>query len=417
MKRRVCIIGAGASGLMAAIFAARHGAAVTILESNPQVGKKLLATGNGKCNLTNLNPISADTYRGSDISFVRDTLQKWSVSDTIHFFENLGIMLLDHDGWVYPYAEKSSVVLTALLNECSRLGIKIKTNENAISIEKNKDGNIFTVLTQGWHYEADAVILAAGSPASEVKGSSDSGMKLAEKLGHTIIPLCPALTSLNSKDKAVSNWGGCRAYGEVTLFVEEKEIMKRKGQLQLINGGISGIPIFQLSRFVSRALLKKEKVRIALDFLPGRSWAELKEWFVSHMEKSLSVTDILGGLFPENLCHVIKNNLSLKHKILLQNDQTSRFIEKKISNDELNVIISIIKSFNLNVDSTASIKHAQVCAGGVSTKEIDSQSCASKLVPGLYITGEMLDIDGDCGGWNLQFAWATGAIAGKDAAQ
>lgn len=421
MQRKICIIGGGASGLMAAIQAARCGAGVTLLEQNRQVGKKILATGNGRCNLTNLGDIkTCRPYRGSDISFADKIISQWTVFDTTAFFEELGVMLADRDGWVYPYNGEARTILEAMLQECQKIGVTIKTNETVTGIEKSAPENksaqaSFKINTKNWHYQADAVILACGSPASSVSGSSEEGINMAKRLGHHIIPLYPALTSLYSEDGRIKGWGGCRCYGTVSLKTDHQSLIRRSGQLQLINGGISGIPVFQISRYASRALGEKKTVEVILDFMPDKEEEELLEWFRKHIkDESTELIPVIRGLLPENLCRVILRELQNEtDKPLSCPKQTA---EDQLMS-KLRKAVRSIKHFSLPITGCGNLKHAQVCSGGVKTDEINPTSCESALVKNLYITGEMLDIDGDCGGWNLQFAWATGALAGRAAAK
>ena len=413
------IIGAGASGLMAAIAAARNGLTVTILEQNKRPGRKLLATGNGKCNLTNTSDPSK-AYRGEDPTFALRVLEHFSVEDTLAFFHDLGLLTVSHNGWIYPYSEQSQTVLKLLLRECDRLGVRIRTDTKVTGLRVVKAGSDcseensseetgapcagprFHVDTSGWTYETRSVILACGSPASEVTGSSDSGYKMAAGLGHTLISPCPALTSLASDDPRITRWGGTRAYASVTLITDSQPVITRSGQLQLNDRSLSGIPVFQISRFAARALAAGKKTSIEVDFMPDMSEERLIDFFEERLGKEESRSGIKGavlgealtGLFPEKLIDVF----------LMYAHSPQR-------------LAAAIKHFRLAVSGTASLKHAQVAAGGIATGETDPATMASKLVPGLYLTGELLDIDGDCGGWNLQFAWSTGYLAGQAASE
>lgn len=390
-EKTVLIVGAGASGMMAAIMAARNGASVTLLEQNEKPGKKICATGNGKCNFSNL-VMPDDAYRGKHPEFVNHALAQFSVKDTVEFFKKLGIFPLDKNGYLYPRSNQAQSVVDVLCMEASNLGIKIKTNEQVIAIETEKNGRNFQVLTKGWHYEADALILANGSKASSVSGSDGSGYELAESLKHHIIPVYPALTALKCKGPAFKVWAGVRTEGEVSLFIDGKFYKSERGELQLTEYGISGIPVFQISTYAIRAVREGHKAALRINFMPELSEEELKQ--LLHSRKKAcpykNEKELLVGLFPEKLIKVLT---SQKH------------------------LISAIKEFPLEVQDGMSFSQAQVCSGGVDTIQVNAHTMESKLCRNLYFAGELLDIDGTCGGYNLQWAWSSGAVAGINAAK
>ena len=390
-KRQVVITGAGASGMMAAIMAARNGAAVTVLEQNEKPGKKICATGNGKCNFSNL-VMPEDAYRGTHPEFVKDAFAQFSVKDTVEFFKELGIFPLDRNGYLYPRSNQAQSVVDVLCMEASHLGVKIKTNEQVTAIETAKNGKKFQVLTKGWHYEADALILANGSKASSISGSDGSGYELAKKMGHRIIPVYPALTALKCKGPAFKTWAGVRTEGKVSLFINGKFHKSERGELQLTEYGISGIPVFQISTYVIRAVHEGKKAELRVDFLPELTEEETRE--LLHARKKAcpykNEKELLVGLFPEKLSKVLT---SQKH------------------------LLSAIKEFPLEVQDGMSFSQAQVCSGGVDTSQVNTHTMESKLCRNLYFAGELLDIDGTCGGYNLQWAWSSGAVAGIHAAK
>lgn len=390
-KRQVVITGAGASGMMAAIMAARNGAAVTVLEQNEKPGKKICATGNGKCNFSNL-VMPEDAYRGTHPEFVKDAFAQFSVKDTVEFFKELGIFPLDRNGYLYPRSNQAQSVVDVLCMEASHLGVKIKTNEQVTAIETAKNGKKFQVLTKGWHYEADALILANGSKASSISGSDGSGYELAKKMGHRIIPVYPALTALKCKGPAFKTWAGVRTEGKVSLFINGKFHKSERGELQLTEYGISGIPVFQISTYAIRAVHEGKKVELRVDFLPELTEEETRE--LLHARKKAcpykNEKELLVGLFPEKLSKVLT---SQKH------------------------LLSAIKEFPLEVQDGMSFFQAQVCSGGVDTSQVNTHTMESKLCRNLYFAGELLDIDGTCGGYNLQWAWSSGVAAGIHAAK
>ncbi|MDD6346393.1 MAG: aminoacetone oxidase family FAD-binding enzyme [Lachnospiraceae bacterium] len=393
MAKTVVIAGGGASGLMAALAAARKGASVTVLEKENRPGKKILASGGGRCNLTNTGD-AAGVYGGHDPAFAGRVLSAFSVADTMAVFRDIGLQLTEHEGWVYPLSEQSESVLSLLTAACRRFGVKIKTGEDVRQIRKVK--GVFIIETASWHYEAEAVILAGGTSAGAVTSSSDSLIALAASLGHHCYPLKPSLTFLKSDDPLCRRWGGVRCRGEAALLIDNKETAQARGQLQLIDGGISGIPVFQISRGAAEALEKGHRVRLRLSLLPDTAEEVLAErlalWTAERGIDDESLRLFLDGYFPDRLSAALRKELRDRG-------------------------VSVLRARELEISGCGSLHQAQVASGGVDTGEIDPVSCASTRIQGLYICGEMLDIDGTCGGWNLQFAWSTGTLAGMAAGE
>jgi len=388
-KKQVLITGGGAAGLTAAVFAARNGAAVTVLEQNEKPGKKICATGNGKCNLTNLS-MPSDAYRGRHPEFVREALAQLSVEDTVRFFEEIGIVPVSRNGYLYPRSGQAQSVTDVLCMEARNLGVKLKTNQKVTSLSC-KQGR-WKVTTTDWHYEGDAVILAGGSKASAIAGSDGSCYDLAESQGHTLVPVYPALTALKCRGKNFKAWSGVRTGGEITLLIDGKPFKKEQGELQLTEYGVSGIPVFQLSRYAVCALREGHRVGLTLDFFPEYTNEELKKLLFGRKEHCPYKTEkeLLIGLLPEKLIKVLASDRDFPNSL---------------------------KDFPLEVTDTMSFAQAQVCCGGVDTAEVNPRTMESRLKKGLYFAGELLDIDGICGGYNLQWAWSSGAAAGSHAAK
>ena len=375
--KQIIIVGAGASGLVAAISAATNGAAVTVLERNDRPGRKICATGNGRCNMTNLQK-SADAYRGTHPEFVKDALEQFSVEDTLEFFRKLGICTTDRSGWIYPRSNQAQSVVDVLTLKARSLKIKLKTNQLVTGVSFS--GGHWNVHTDGWTYTCDAVILANGSRASSVAGSGESGYQIAESLGHHLIEPLPALTALKCRENSFSGWSGVRTEGKIILYIDGTPVASQQGELQLTDYGISGIPVFQISRYAIRAVHEKKAVELSVNFFP-----ELSSNCPYKNEREL-----LTGIFPEKLIRILTAQREL---------------------------ISAITDFRLSVKNGLSFEQAQVCSGGVDTSEVNSYSMESRLHRGLYFAGELLDIDGTCGGYNLQWAWSSGAVAGLHAAK
>ena len=370
LKKQVFVVGAGASGLMAAIQAAINGAAVTVLEQNDRPGRKICATGNGRCNMTNLNQ-DENAYRGSHPEFVKDALAQFPVEKTLEFFQ-------------------AQSVVDVLTMKARSLKVKLKTNQTVTGVSFT-DGQ-WKIHTDGWTYNGDAVILANGSRASSVAGSSESGYKIAESLGHHLIEPLPALTALKCKGNSFSGWSGVRTEGKITLYIDGIPAASQQGELQLTDYGVSGIPVFQISRYAIRAVHENKNAELSINFFPELNQKELEEYLEQRKTACPYKTEkeLLIGLFPEKLIRVLCAQKDLIHGI----------------ND-----------FRLPVKDSLSFEQAQVCSGGVDTSEVQSKTMESRLHKGLYFAGELLDIDGTCGGYNLQWAWSSGATAGIWAAK
>lgn len=400
--KEIIIVGGGASGMMTAIFTAREGYKTTIIEHKDKLGKKLLATGNGKCNYTNLVQ-GTDKYHSDEISFPQKALELFTVDDTIEFFCKLGIYPKERNGYLYPYSEQASSVLSVLEMELKRLKVTIRLSEHVESIKKVKDK--FNIHTNQGKLVSDIVILAAGGCASPNLGSDGSGYQLAKTFGHHIIKPLPALVQLVSKDKFLKTIQGVRCNGLLQVFSNGKVIAKEQGELLFANYGISGIPVLQISRFVSKELDKNRKVEIEIDFIPeltGREVSEMvTERIKSNGEKTLE--EMMIGLLNHKLSFVLLKEGKLN-------------IEKfcrDVSKEEINRLVDKIKGFRMNITGTNAFEQAQVSCGGVDTREVSGDTLESKLVKGLYFTGEILDVDGTCGGYNLQWAWSSGVAASK----
>lgn len=395
----VCVIGAGASGLMAAIQAARMGSKVTLLEGMEKPGKKLLVTGNGRCNLTNRTITDGRSYHTGNGRAANAILQAFSAQDAIAFFEELNLLLKTRDGeLVYPYSDQAQSVLDALLWEMARLKVKLKCREKVCSIVRKN--NRFLIKTEGWQYEADRVILAAGGKAAPVTGSDGSGYALARELGHTVLPVLPALVPLTVKEPFAKNLEGVRSRARLTLLVDGKREMSETGELQWTAYGISGIVVFQLSSTAVRAQKSGKNVRIVIDLFPDFSMEELREKVSSRMEAgSYTYEQLLGGFYHQKLFRVLMKKADIKPNTPVQK-------EKALS------VLEMSKKLILTITGFRSFDQAQVSSGGLPLSEVDATTLESKLVKGLYLAGELLDVDGPCGGYNLQWAWSSGCVAG-----
>ena len=402
--RTVAVIGGGASGMMAAVTAASEGARVILLEHKDRIGKKILSTGNGRCNFTNIHqePIC---YHSEDPLFPWEVVERFNAQAVISFFFQLGVYSKNRNGYIYPNSDQASAVLDAFRMELDRLKVEIRTGVECREIRPGKKG--FTVLTDQEPVRADRVILCAGSKAAPTTGSDGSGYDLAKKLGHRILPVLPSLTALKCEEKFFKSIAGVRANGSVSIWSGGECIAKDTGEIQLTDYGISGIPVFQVSRYASKLLYEKKETDAVLDFMPDftkeQTNAFLRARAKTRPDKSAEM--FLIGLFHKKLC-----DLWIRLSEIPRQRKAGELTE-----DEIARLTSLIKEFRVRVRETNPYDKAQVCCGGVDTREVNPETLESVYVPGVYFAGEILDVDGMCGGYNLTFAWASGYVAGKAA--
>lgn len=406
---KVGIIGAGAAGMMAAISAASNGAQVILYERTAKLGKKILSTGNGRCNLTN-EFISAECFHGAHPGFAMEVLECFGREETLKFFEQIGIRPVSlNGGYVYPRSLQAAAVSKALTRELERLNVRVICETNGLRIQRCVKG--FFIEHDREKCAVDRVILACGGQAAPQTGSDGSGYGLAEELGLKVIPPVPALVPLKSSDKVFKDLSGIRILGKVSLLANGKKIASASGELQLCDYGLSGIPVFQISGQAARLLAEKKNVPLAaeLNFAEEFTAEELKNYLEGQIKRRQNVRcgDFLVGFLPEKL------GLSLFKRIGVSYD----LLAGKLSERQKQDLIREMTAFRVPITGTLGFDRAQVCAGGVDTSQIDPTTMEVKAVPGLYVVGELLDIDGICGGYNLQFAWSTGTLAGRSAAK
>ena len=389
--KKVVIIGGGASGMMAAIQAARMGAAVTLLEHNEKPGKKILATGNGRCNLTNLVQ-EPSRYRSSQPDFPWKIITQYPLEDTLAFFSELGIYTKDRNGWVYPYSDQAAGVAQVLELEARHQKVKIKTTEEVTDILR-EDGQ-YLVKTATWQYPCDSVIIACGSPASNVEGSSATGYELAEKLGHTVLKPLPSLCAIRGKDNYYAKWAGSRMDGRITLEIDGEIVGEEQGEILFTEYGISGIGVFQLSRYAVRGTDEGKTAIYHLDLMPQLTKEELVKLLLDRQQAGSykNPQELLIGLLPRKIIDVLVKKTYEPEKIAAR-----------------------LKDWQVPVKGAYALRQAQICSGGVDPRELTDQ-LESRLHPDIYFAGEVIDVDGPCGGYNLQWAWSSGAVAGRAAA-
>ncbi len=404
-KRRIIVIGGGASGLVAAIAAARAGARVCIFEQADRVGKKILATGNGRCNLTNMN-LTPDDYNNP--LFVAPVLEQYSPQDIRAFFEELGLVTFEErEGRVYPRTNAANSVLDVLRLACRQLGVEECCGIDAMGITA-ADEKVFVHTSSGQDAEAEAVVVATGG-----------GTELLTRCAHTIIPFTPALCALETDTGRIRGLSGVRSHARAGLFDSSPEeldhrfdeglplkpLVSEKGEVLFRDYGVSGIAVFNLSRFV------QINQTLALDLLPDMPAAELQNWLDSRCKALFDTVsvykptckDLLCGLLHPRIATAVLRMADLKPGDSIQPGKNA-------------ALVRAIKCLTLRVRGLANSTNAQITRGGADLAEFNPSTLASTLAPNVYACGETLDVDGPCGGYNLQWAWASGLVAGESAA-
>ncbi len=401
--RTVAVIGGGAAGMMAALEAASRGAAVCVFERQNRLGRKLAVTGNGRCNLTNLNA-SPEAYHGADRSFTAPALQRFGPSETREYFKKLGLLTVaEADGRVYPLSDTAGSVVDVLRYAMAAAGIRIYDSCEASRIRRTEAGFLISCKTESMG--ADRVIVACGGMAGERFGGTELGYRLLEGLGHTCTPLRCSLVQLRSDNPGCRSLKGIRADAAVTVTSRGKLIAASEGEVQFTDYGLSGPAVFE----ISRAALEKPDTVVSLDLLRGIGEDELAGMLL-HRAKStpqLSLADVFLGTVQNRIGRVLVTAAGLKssESITTLDEKTALRLAK------------LAKHFRFPVTGDMGPANAQVTVGGIRTDGFDPFTLESRLCPGLYACGEVLDVDGDCGGYNLQWAWSSGHLAGGCAAE
>ena len=390
---KIAVIGGGASGIAAAIYAKRicNKNSVTVLERSDRVLKKLLATGNGRCNLSNTS-ISPENYFSHTPKEVSNILNAFPPEEERQFFASLGILLCEESGRIYPYSRRANAVSDALRAECEHLGIRIRTGAFVNKIEKKGKG--FSVLGEFF----DKVIISCGGASAPSFGTDGNSFELLKELGHTITPISYALSPIKVREN-VTKLKGIRVHSTVSLIDKGEVIRSESGELQLTDYGLSGIAIMQLSR-----LCKKGGI-IKVDLMPEFSQKELEELLTKRTKdfSHLKADDFLTGFLHKILGQYILDRCHINKNIFAGD----------ISPQNIKALANELKSLSFSVESLLGKEQSQATSGGALLSEFHTDTLESKKLPGLYCTGEALDCVGDCGGYNLHWAWATAYIAGK----
>ena len=443
--------------MMAAIEAARAGAIVTLIEKNPQLGKKLAMTGNGRCNYTNLDMSDriGGKFRGFHPEFAAPALDALPPEAVLDWFRAIGVEPRFRGSYVYPNSDQASAVVDALREELHRLSVKVHYNAEVKNIQRiEKDAGYFMIQCTDATVKADRVILAAGSKAAPKTGSNGDGYFIARKLGHTIVPYVPALCGIRCAGDAFRALAGIRTEAALELVIDGHSVDREAGELQLVDYGISGIPVFQLSRYAAYALQEGKKAAVYINFLPGftEAGAAVRNSKRASSASGISTIEVSAAKNAQNAraevsCCAAKAEDPKDLAVQLYRQRQERLAGRKmesfftgllhqklgqlllrmasvrpelpvaeLSEKQLRSLASLSVRFKAECVEMNGFLQAQVVAGGVDTTEVDPGTMASRLVPGLYFAGEVLDIDGICGGYNLQWAWASGFVAGRHAA-
>jgi hypothetical protein len=400
---KIAIIGGGASGLMAALSAARAGADVTLYEHNTSVGKKILASGNGRCNIINTT-VSSDDYAGTNPSFTSYALKQFPFEAFEHFCHSIGLLLdAKDDGRCYPLSNEAKAVLIALKSAINDAKVKVFIETKVTAISKKK--NLFIVEANGEKNTYDKVLIATGSEAAPQLGATADGYNFALAFGHEILPTYPSLVQLHLNSKIHHKMAGVKTFAEVTLYIANKTITKAQGDILFASYGISGLAILDISQKASQALTNHQKVTLSLNLLPRFSPQELNstlEKLCAHVPNH-TIETVLSTLLPTKTIPYLLEEARINPSLLAQ----------KFSKNERQKITHLIQNWTFEVNDTHGFKHAEVSGGGVATQHINDKTMESRLVSGLYFAGEVLDIVGRRGGYNFNFAWASGMIAGN----
>lgn len=411
IRRKIAVIGGGPAGMMAAIQASMAGADTELYERNDRVGKKLLSTGNGKCNFSNKD-MTKNAYYGSAVSLYDDLYTLFGMTETIDFFSQNGMRIHDRQGYLYPASNQASTVLDIMRFTLERYHVTVHTDSMIQTVSRGKNGSFQVALSDASGLTRakknyDALILACGGKAAPKTGSDGNGFALAEKFGHHITEVVPALVQLKCREEFLKSVAGVRTNAALTLYIDGVPVKYEQGELQLTDYGISGIPVFQFSREAAYALLHKKSVTVGIDLLPEYEQDEYTLFFKNRLKdlKDRTLEQFLTGMANKKINQLIIRLSGCKPQDIVSSLSAAKCRE----------IAALYRNLTLTVYKTNGFEQAQVSAGGIPANEL-SVHLESKYVPHLYFAGEIVDMDGICGGYNLQWAWTSGAVAGRAAA-
>ncbi len=407
MKRDLIIIGGGAAGLVSGIIASRGGKSVVILEKGKKVAKKLYASGNGKCNIGNAK-VDKDNYFCNDKEFIDTILTNVKLENIYQFFHSIGLEIIkgDNDNRLFPMAKSASVVVELLLCELKRYNVTIEYEQNIISFKKSKQR--YEVITDTKKYISKHLIIATGSPASPNLGGNSNMLNILLDMGYDITPPLPALVPLKSSFKWLKSLAGLKIDAKSTAYIDGVESISIRGDLLFTEYGVSGLAILDISLYITKALSEYSYIKLSIDLLPNYSKKQLFNILQNRIDKNRNLTiDIwLKGVLHPKLANVISHLVS---KEVLNESNLNRKL--------LNRIVYQIKHFDIDIEDTRGFKYAEVAIGGIKTYQIDPKNMESKIDKDLYFCGEIIDITGKRGGYNLHFAWCSAIVASSHIAK
>lgn len=419
MHHKLFIIGAGAAGLMAAVTARDLGIDTAILESNDRIGKKILMTGDGRCNITNESTATGTDeavalsrkYHSNQAGFPLTVLQQFGIRQTIDFFSFLGLPLTRlKEGLMYPMSLQAAAVLDIFELALEDRNVPVYLNNKVLDVTVSTKHPRFTIkcqteLDEQVVYTSEYLFLCAGGLTGPNADKDNPGYTLAERLGHTMIEPLPAIVQLKLQYPNMRALSSIKLQGQAHIIVNGKVIRSEKGEIAFTDYGISGPPILQLSRKAAYHLARGENVTVSVDLMPGRTEEEVVEFLEMHWETfgHRTVVDSLVGIFNKKLVSVLLKEAGI--------DQQPDLLCQDLSRKTKIIFYRLLKRWEFKVIDTKGFENAQVTAGGIDTTELIEGTLESKLVPGLYLAGEVMDVDGDFGGYNLQWAWSSGYVA------
>ncbi len=386
-SKSVAIIGGGACGLLCAIECAKASLEVTIFEKNTKAAKKILASGNGRCNISNTTLSSSD-YFGEDSNFVSYALEEFGFKKFQNYVENFGLFLdIKEDGKAYPLSNEAKSVTHLMVMYAQSLGVNFLYEQRVTKLQPLLD-------------KFDAIVIATGSQAASHLGGSEDGYTLAQEVGHTIVPTYPTLVQLELQESCVKKLAGIKLAGEVTLFINNKKEQTISGDILFTNYGVSGLAILDISHLASEALKDYQVVDISLNLLPKIAPQKLVSLLMQNNINSFTLIEVLAGFVPLKIAKTLLEELQINPTTKLNTKLAKKIVNK-------------LQNWKFEVTQTHGFRHAEASAGGVSTKEIDPKTMNSKKHPKLYFCGEVIDVVGRRGGFNFAWAWASGYSAAK----
>jgi len=396
---KIVVIGGGASGLLTALFAKNDNNNVTILERFDKCAKKILVTGNGRCNYFN-ELFDNDKFNSNNEQFIKEFNTEENKEKVLNFFDSIGVVPTIKNGYYYPLSKEASSIRNILLNEVNKKNINIIYNANVFSVKKENDK--FKVYYNNEIIECDKLIMATGSNA--YYKDETTGYSICKSLGHNIIEVLPSLVQLIGNGNYFKNWAGTKNNSKVSIYIDDTFIKSEVGEVLFTEYGLSGICIFNLSSIATRALHQRKKVEITINLL--NEIENLSEFLDLRYKKigDKKLEDFFEGLIAHKLICTILKVIKLDNRNY-----------KDLSENEKKILIDSICNYKVLIIESKSFKDAQVCSGGIDTSEVNAKTFESKIVKNLYIVGELLDVDGICGGYNLGFAWISGMNAGSSA--